>query len=111
MSEKSSEKTEVWAWSEDGSFLFTSPHGRIVISANASAKCGRAGDYYECGGIEVESKLFVKEDARALLAAAPDMREALLEIINECEAGPVAGLRQIVAKKARAALPKVAGQS
>lgn len=44
----------------------------------------------------------------ALSAENERLRADLMAIIKECEEGPMQGLRQIVAKKARAALP--AGQ-
>jgi len=58
-------------WSASGKDAIASANGRLVACVSSSAKCPRAGDYYECEGPEVSARLFMPDAERALIIEAP----------------------------------------
>lgn len=63
-----------------------SANGRIVLSASASAKCPRAGDYYECDGPEIERRIFLPPAERAMILNAPADLAALVAEVERLTA-------------------------
>lgn len=55
-----------------------SESGNVVLSASASAKCGRAGDYYQCGDATGALHLTLKPEDLALIVLAVNSHATLL---------------------------------
>jgi len=72
-------------WKDEGSYLSTSL-GNMLIAASASAKCPRAGDYYECDGPTASPRLFLAKGlATYIVAAQPLNITRILDAYAEME--------------------------
>lgn len=70
---------------EPGAFWIVGPDGSIVLAAGASAKCGRSGDYYECGHIAAKARLHLSAEDARLFTAAPCLLKAALLLLEVAE--------------------------
>lgn len=100
---------------EPGRFWISGPNGSIVLAAGASAKCGRAGDHYECGHVEATARLHLSEKYARLFVAAPELLDALMgvlaaQLVDETDYRSTAERQADANRAARAAIAKATSQ-